>query len=351
MTNLEISLVVPAYEPEQYMPRFIAKIKEFDEALNAESLKAELIFIHNGAKSSILEIFPQCKSISIKYLFFANKISPGSARNIGVNNSAGEYIFFHDVDDLINIDFLKNLKNYFEKNTTSKNIYDCIIFQYRKIRNNNIEVINHGLEESNIEVNQELLNDYIKLYNYEPHIYTLFVHCWSKLYRKNFLVDHKIQFKEGLEQLEDVNFNFKMLINSPKIFYSGNIGYDYSVGSGGGNLSSKSGINPTRDIKCVIKSLLVVKKYLKMRGVSKVEVKKRTRHLYATIYVLWVLRAAKSIAQVGSLYNSIGKYIDAKAVQSSMRYYVRMPGTSWVVPLLVRLKMQLFLTAYLRLKN
>lgn len=356
--KIDLSIVVPAFEPEQYFDKFIKRICEVDQVFFDKQIFAELIIIHNGASigatESFIALFPKLTSISYNYLPYQQKLTPGSARNIGIEASSGEYIFFHDVDDLFNLDFIENLPQFIKLSLGLDNQYDCIIFNYRKIRNGVAEIINHGSQNHNIELNQKSLFDYLERYMDEPHIYTFFVHCWSKLYRRSFLIDHQIKFNEKMDQLEDVNFNFKMLMHHPKIFYSNKTAYDYYVGLNNSNLSSNSGSNGKRDIKAVLKSLSIVKIFLIRSGINPIVVKLKTRHLYATTYVLWMLRVAKRANNVLKLHHSLNSYLNSAIVNSCMRYYKHFPQTTWWLPkffLLYRRNLLVTLFLYLKTKG
>ncbi len=74
-------------------------------------------------------------------------------------------------------------------------------------------------------------------------------------------------------------------------------------------------------------------------------------HLYATIFVLWILRVGKRIKDFGILHDIIKVYIQSRTVQCAMVYYKHMPGTSRIVPKLVLWKLAIPLTATLAFKN
>ena len=352
---MDLSIIVPAFQPEQYLVRFIKRICEVDQVFFDKQFFAELIFIHNGANNRAVELimatFPKLRSISYKYLPYQQKLTPGMARNIGLKSSSGRYLFFHDVDDLLNLDFVESLPQFVKSDFGLDNHYDYIIFNYRKIRNGVEELINHGSQNFNIELNQKSLFDYLIRYMDEPHIYTFFVHCWAKLYRRSFLIDHQIKFNKKMDQLEDVNFNFQMLMYKPKIIYVNKTAYDYYIDPNNSNLSSNSGNNGKRDIRAVIKSLSVVKTFLIRSGFDRKEVKYRTRHLYATTYVLWMLRVGRRAENVLKLYFVLNSYVNSPIVQSSMRYYKHLPQTSWWLPKILLYRNNFFLTIFLYFKT
>ena len=357
--KIDLSIIVPAFEPEKYLVRFIDRICELDQVLFEAQIIAELIFIHNGihygsnnetTKSTIVA-FPKLRSISFNYFSYPKKLTPGMARNIGIEASSGKYLFFHDVDDLFNLDFVESLPQLIKPDLGLINQYDYIIFNYRKIRNRATELINHGSQYCDTELNKKDLFEYLGRYMDEPHIYTFFVHCWSKLYRRSFLISHQIKFNEKMDQLEDVNFNFQMLMYQPRIFHANKTAYDYYIGQNNSNLSSNSGTNGKRDIRAVIKSLSIVKTFLMRSGMKSKEVKHKTRHLYATTYVLWILRVGKKAQNVLKLHRSLNSYVSSPIVQSSMRYYKHLPQTTWWLPKFLLYRLNVLLTIFLYIKT
>jgi glycosyltransferase involved in cell wall biosynthesis len=353
--RLDLSIIVPAFKPEQYLVRFIERICEVDKVFYDKQIFAELIFIHNGVDNevaeSIIAAFERLDSISYNCLSYQQKLTPGMARNIGLEASSGEYLFFHDVDDLFNLDFVESLPKLIKSDLSCENQYDYIIFNYRKIKNGVGELINHGSQNHNGEINLKSLFDYLAQYMDEPHVYTFFVHCWAKLYRRSFLIEHQITFNEKMDQLEDVNFNFQLLMERPKIYYVNKTAYDYYIGQNNSNLSSNSGTNGKHDIKAVIKSLSIVKTFLLRSGFDQKEVKHKTRHLYATTYVLWMLRVGKRFQSIFKLHSILKSYINSPIVQSSMRYYKYIPQTSWLLPKLLLYKSNILMTIFLYFKT
>ena len=90
----EISIIIPAYNAEKYLPRTL-------EALLAQTFKNwEALVVDNNSQDSTGKIIKEYtkKDNRIKYLF-EEQPGPATARNLGLKNAQGKYIMFCDSDD------------------------------------------------------------------------------------------------------------------------------------------------------------------------------------------------------------------------------------------------------------
>lgn len=333
---MDITIIVPAYKIELYFDSFLLRLQKINDEIITNKITIELIFIHSFVSDTVEKKLSALNNIKIIYKYYNQKLNPSEARNIGLKESTGKFIFFHDADDLINSNFIEavsEIKNMQEQ----KDIY---IYNYKNIReyNNLIENINHNLTQEG-EINGDYLVSYINSYLLEPNKFTAFVHCWSKIFLRSFIIDNKVKFNENLDQLEDVNFNFKLLIKNPKIFYSNkNPFYEYYIRKESSNLSKQSGDNPSVKIKQTIRALMAVKNYLLSLKENQNKVSKKIRHLYATTFILWVFRIVKNSKNLHKAIKDVKIYCFSEIVQRSLRDYIFQKNNSYIIPILIKLK-------------
>lgn len=99
-----ISVVVPIYNIEKYLPKAIESI------LNQTYKNLEVILVDDGSTDGSLEICEQCakRDSRIKVLHKSNG-GAGSARNSGMELATGKYLTFVDGDDWIEKDMYEKM--------------------------------------------------------------------------------------------------------------------------------------------------------------------------------------------------------------------------------------------------
>lgn len=177
-----ISIIIPMFNSEKYIEKCI-------ESISKNSYKnIEIIVVDDGSTDDSINIVKKYKNIKLLY---SDHAGPGNARNIGIENASGDYIFFLDSDDTINPNTLKVLKHNIEN-------YDIVIGNYNIIYDN-----------SNIELFETPTDSKFNSF-FES------VTIWNRLYKKNFLNKNKIIF-ESIYQGEDRLFLAELYLCNPKI--------------------------------------------------------------------------------------------------------------------------------------
>ena len=97
MKKPKISIVIPAYNEEKYLPKLIRSIKK------QKGVSYEIIVADNNSKDKTKEIAKKLGGRVVKGGM------PAEGRNSGAKFVKGEYILFLDSDTLIKKDFLKDL--------------------------------------------------------------------------------------------------------------------------------------------------------------------------------------------------------------------------------------------------
>lgn len=190
----KISIIIPVYNVEKYLSKCL------DSVINQTYKDIEIICINDGSTDNsfgILEDYAQ-KDIRIKII---NKKNEGVsiARNIGINQSNGEYIIFLDSDDWI------------ESNTCELSI-DCI-------KKHDADICCFGINEivkDNINIREwespALKKEILQLEDKK----ILMVNACGKLFKRSFLLNNNISFPEMIKTGEDAIFNLTCLCNNAK---------------------------------------------------------------------------------------------------------------------------------------
>lgn len=206
--NPAISIIVPVYRAEKYLPDCI-------ESLMAQTFTdIEIILVDDGspdASGAMCDEYVK-KDPRIRVIHQSNQ-GVSVARNNGIDAAAGKYLMFVDSDDWVNPDFCRLPYEVAEKHGA-----DCIMFKYIWVENGKYE------QQSDFE-------DGVKS-NYEAMCMMdqgVGIGPCNKLFRRELFAG--IRFPEG-RRYEDIVVLPKLLqaanaiyyINTPLHYYRGNSG-------------------------------------------------------------------------------------------------------------------------------
>lgn len=116
-----ISVIVPVYNVEKFLPRCI------DSILSQTYCNLEIILVDDGSTDTSGRI---CDDYALKdsrvRVFHKENGGVSSARNLGIAKAVGDWIMFVDGDDWVDIDAIKYASQYF-------NGSDLIRFSYKSV--------------------------------------------------------------------------------------------------------------------------------------------------------------------------------------------------------------------------
>ena len=214
-----ISIVVPVYNVEKYLPYCINSI------INQKYKNLEIILVDDGSTDDSGKICDEYlkKDDRIKVIHKKNG-GLADARNIGIKYAKGEYIGFIDSDDCIHPDFYDCL--YELLITNSADISEC---QFMRIDTEYIHKVKEILDDENLKIHYKIsvdnnIESLKKLYGARLKPYINKVVVWNKLYKKS-LFDN-ITFPVG-KLHEDEFTTYKVLYKSNKIVSTSKILHGY----------------------------------------------------------------------------------------------------------------------------
>ena len=141
-----------------------------------------------------------------------------AARNTGIRNSKGDYLFFLDSDDEITSDAISNLVK-----LSNSGKVDCVVGNVEVYgESSQVQLKTHLLSSSLsvLESTNEILKSY---YNNE-----WYVMAWNKLINKDFLIYSNLFFPEGLLH-EDQYWSYKLALSARNMSFCHNITYIYKI--------------------------------------------------------------------------------------------------------------------------
>ncbi len=207
---MKISVVIPVYNAEVYIERTIKSII----LQNIEEM--EIIIVNDGSNDKTIKIIQKYAKVD-KRIKIISQLNNGvsSARNKGIENATGDYIFFMDADDILVEDTLNDLLYNAEKNKADILIGDIKIIKNEK----KIKIDNESIKLkyfSKKEVIQNFLRDTSEFNSYSA--------C-AKLYSKKIYAH--LKFEEKRNSNEDRYYFFQAICKSKLIVYENRIVYLY----------------------------------------------------------------------------------------------------------------------------
>lgn len=168
---MKLSIIIPYYKA-------LENIKRLFEVLGPQLDKdVEVIIVDDGCNEKELDKL-NAKVIHLE----TNSGGAGKPRNIGIDNSKGEYIAFIDADDMVTEDYISEIKNKIKENK------DIIYLSWRSDKHNVV------------------VKDKPPFWN--PTV-------WSKVYKRELIGD--LRFEEDINYAEDKHFNDKIKPKSSSV--------------------------------------------------------------------------------------------------------------------------------------
>jgi len=224
--NVEVSIIVPIYNVEQYLERCLESL------INQTFKDIEIIALNNGSTDNSLNILKkyESKDTRLKIINSDNR-GVSDARNRGINEANGKYVVFVDSDDWIENNMIEVLHN-----TIIENDCDLVMCTYvREFENHSKEKV-FNLPPVNLyahdEVKNQLLRKLIGPIDSElsnPEYLDALGTAWAKMYKTSILKQKNLKFID-LNEIgsgEDTLFNIYVfnevnkviLLNKPMYHY------------------------------------------------------------------------------------------------------------------------------------
>ena len=214
---VKISVIIPVYNASEFLD------DAFDCLLNQTSTDFELVCVNDGSKDNSLEILEAfaAKDSRVKVIDKENG-GCGSARNSGLEEAEGDYIYFFDPDDILEKNTFELAYNSAVENKSDMVVFKANIFDKDGISNRQIFFYyNKTIKKEKFNnLTFEDIKNYVLKGGYAP---------WSKLYKKEFLDAYDdFKFDLGLA-FDDVPFHVKSMVRAKKISFVNKILYHYRV--------------------------------------------------------------------------------------------------------------------------
>lgn len=194
--TLKLSIIIPAYNASAYIEKCIRSCENQD----LDKTEYEIIVVDDGSTDCTKEYVQKLRIEfpNIVYIYQKNA-RQGAARNNGLKNARGKYIWYVDADDWIESNVLASIIDRIEKNElTALLVGHLKLYKEKKIHW-------HRLNDSLVLTGKEVLRAN-KIYNSPTY------GVWNRQY----LVGNKVYFVEKIFH-EDAEIYPRMYYNASKI--------------------------------------------------------------------------------------------------------------------------------------
>lgn len=217
-----VSIIIPAYNCEKTIVRCV------DSAINQTYVNCEVIIVNDGSTDKTGELLKSNYFNNSKVnIIYQDNAGVSSARNTGIINANGKYIFFLDSDDSLPKDSIRDL---LKRGLETK--AELMVGRYSY---NNHE-LGKSVDEQTYNGKNEI-TDYLAL-NQSDTGYCK-IQPWGKLFLKSVINNNDIQFDQEMSLGEDTLFVLQYIHCIDSISLCNKIVYNYNQVDG--SLSNSKG--------------------------------------------------------------------------------------------------------------
>lgn len=226
MSTPIISVIMPVYNTEKYLPETIKSLK------NQTFRDFEVICVDDGSTDSTVEILKSVAKEDSRFrIVYQKNAGAGAARNNGFRDAKGKYAIFLDSDDLFAPKLLEKLYHAAEKHNAD--IATCNFLRFEE----------NGAVTYCTGIHTEWLPQGIQVFNYKDcptHIMSVVNPTpWNKLYRSDFIRQHNLKYEEIFSS-NDITFAAVSVATAERITFVPDHLVQYRVGHVGTISSGKT---------------------------------------------------------------------------------------------------------------
>jgi len=193
-----ISIIIPTFNRAQLICETLNSI------ISQTYPSWECIIVDDGSTDNTEEVVESYCAKDSRFKFFKRPEDllkgPNTCRNYGFEKSKGEFIQWFDSDDLY---FPHAMETYIKAYESDS---DAVVAKIERVDNLTLSKINENKIQSN-----NLIEDYL--------IGNIVFYVCGPLWRKSFISKQNQLFDEKIKNLDDWDFNLRMLYQNPNIEY------------------------------------------------------------------------------------------------------------------------------------
>ena len=203
----KISFIIPLYNCEQYIQKCIESIL----SLPTPNSEKEILVVDDGSVdrgAEITQLFSQ-NHPEVRLIQQTNK-GASTARNRGLEEAQGKWVWFVDADDRVIWEGTDNLAL---KSLLELEDIELVCFNYKK------EFAEALIENADYSF-QENIDGVSYLHRHQS------LYLWNKIFRRSSILNHR--FVDGTKNIEDMYFDMKTIVDMKHVLCVPTYGYIYN---------------------------------------------------------------------------------------------------------------------------
>jgi len=203
---IKLSVIIPVYNTGKYLQKCL-------ESIFSQSFQDfEVICVDDGSTDNSAEILNKFPKVTV---FHTENCGSGVARNLALDSAKGEYVLFVDSDDWL-------VENAFEKLFSFPANFDVLIFGGLTFSKGRLRKGNYSINK----IPKKYLNHPFNKNDFQKDIFKFPSTAWTKLYKRDFLVNNNIRFQKTRTGQDQVFF-LKSVLEASSICVLGENLYCY----------------------------------------------------------------------------------------------------------------------------
>ena len=211
---IDLSIIIPLYNCEKYIAKLL------DSVIKQITNKCEIIIVNDESTDNSKKICEEyVKNNKNIKLFNIKNSGSGIARNVGIENARGKYLFFPDADDEIIDGAIAQILADIKTND------DLYVYGFNEMTRDNNLISEYVLCDLKVD-GKKARNNYV-----EYMLYTnKYVQGapWNKVFKKKVIDDNDIKYS-SLKRHQDELFIYNYVTYVKSIKFSSNKIYNYFV--------------------------------------------------------------------------------------------------------------------------
>lgn len=324
-----VSIVIPVYNSERYLPACL-------ESVIGQSYRdIEVLLIDDGSTDRSGQLCDDyaCRDSRIRVDHVQNG-GPAAARNIGISQSRGEFLFFLDSDDRIAPDAIRLLVENQARTQTDLVIGDFAI-EHAGVLTEDSRFL---FPEDALLLREDIIARTIE-YLKRPTAYSFLTYVWGKLFRASIIKGRNVRFDPGLRIFEDIDLNIRYLRNAGSVSYIRNKTYIYTGYPNAGATASA-----IRTCPLAYKFALdTIQAFLSASGVPAARLRQNigNAHVYFAIRIMIALFRHGQRPSLWKARALIAAIANDPDLRNNLEYYEPARGDSRILPRLIRWRLNL----------